>query len=168
MGDREGCRGHKTPQPIIRSPFDRTPLPRGRAGHPGPAAAEQGCSALPDAGSGLFHSAIHAVLNAVLHAALRDRFGPLPSVIDPAIDSFRVAGGSSGWQVAGLIHSVLHSVLNAVLHADLLGQICHQPSVIDSAILSSTRRHPYPWRPHLTDFEGQTRSARGTFPLAGC
>ena len=44
---------------------------------------------------------------------------PLSSVIDSAIDSFRVAGGSPGWPVAGLFHAALHAVLNAVLHAAL-------------------------------------------------
>jgi hypothetical protein len=39
------------------------------------------------AGGGLFHSALHSVLNAVLHSVLRDRFSHLSSVIDPAIHS---------------------------------------------------------------------------------
>ena len=53
--------------------------------------------------------------------ALSDRLSHLSSVIDLAIHSFRVAGGSPGWQVAGLFHSALHSVLNAVLHSVLCG-----------------------------------------------
>ncbi len=52
----------------------------------------------------------------------------LSSVIDPALLSFRVAGGGSRWQVAAFIHSALHSVLHSVLHAVL-------NSVINSAPL---------------------------------
>ena len=47
---------------------------------------------------------------------------PLTTVIDSALLSFRVAGGSSGWQVAGLSHSVFNSALHAVLHSVLRGQ----------------------------------------------
>ena len=55
------------------------------------------------------------------------------SSIQPSF-SFRVAGGSLGWQVAGLIHSVLHAVLNAALNSVLPFHPYHPSSVIDSAI----------------------------------
>ena len=68
--------------------------------------------------------------------ALSDRPSHLSSVIDLAIHSFRVAGGSPGWQASGLFHSALHSVLNAVLCPSLPGKICPLSSAIDSVIRS--------------------------------
>jgi len=50
------------------------------------------------------------------------RFGYSKSVVAP----FRVAGGSSGWQVAGLFHSALNAVLNAVLHLVLFAVFSHR------------------------------------------
>ena len=47
--------------------------------------------------------------------------------------SFRVAGGSPGWQAAGLFHSALHPVLKAVLNSVLRDRLGPLPAVIDSA-----------------------------------
>ena len=78
---------------------------------------------------------------------------PLTTVIDSAFLSFRVAGGSLGWQVAGLIHSVLHAVLNAALNSVLPFHPCHPSSVIDSAIHAApVSRHTLPHYPILSAF----------------
>jgi hypothetical protein len=52
------------------------------------------------------------------------------SVIDPVIDSFRVAGGSPGWQVAGFyIQPSTQSSTQSSMQSSVINSvICHRPS----------------------------------------
>jgi hypothetical protein len=78
--------------------------------------------------AGLFHSALHSVLNAALHSVLRDRFSHLSST------QSSISGGRWQPQVAGggLFHSALHSVLNAALHSVLCDRFSHLSSTQSS------------------------------------
>ncbi len=72
---------------------------------------------------------------------------PLTTVIDSALLSFRVAGGSSGWQVTGIIHSVLNAVLNSALRSE--SQLCRDavptpPQGMHSPITQYSRHSSQP------------------------
>jgi hypothetical protein len=102
--------------------------------------------------AGLFHSALHSVLNAALHSVLRDRFSHLSST------QSSISGGRWQPQVAGggLFHSALYSVLNAVLHSALRDRFSHLSSVIDSVIHSVIH----------SALPEAARSARGAAPTS--